>query len=244
MTILIVGASGATGKQLTEQLLNQGEHVKIVVRNLNNLPENITQHEHVSIVQASILDLSDNEIAELVKDCQAIASCLGHNLNFQGIFGQPRLLVTDTVTRICQAIKSNQPKSAVKFVLMNSNGVRNKDLNEKISFAQHCVLFLLRLLIPPHVDNEKAADYLRTQIAKDDCKIEWVIIRPDNLINNDQVTEYESYPSPVQSAIFGNGSCSRINTAHFMASLIYDSKRWSTWRYQMPVLYNFSKKPT
>ena len=32
MTTLVVGASGATGKQLIEQLLNRGQKVKVVVR--------------------------------------------------------------------------------------------------------------------------------------------------------------------------------------------------------------------
>ncbi|WP_217868655.1 NAD(P)H-binding protein [Arenibacter amylolyticus] len=39
MRILVVGASGATGRQLVEQLLMQGEEVKVVVRPLEKLPE-------------------------------------------------------------------------------------------------------------------------------------------------------------------------------------------------------------
>ena len=64
---------------------------------------------------------------------------------------------------------------------MNTTGNRNRDLNEPISFAQKCVIGLLRLLLPPHVDNEKAADYLRTQIGQNNASIEWVAVRPDGL---------------------------------------------------------------
>jgi len=66
-----------------------------------------------------------------------------------------------------------------KFVLMNTTGNRNRDLDERISFAQKCVIGLLRILLPPHVDNEKAADYLRTQIGQNNTAVEWVAVRPD-----------------------------------------------------------------
>jgi uncharacterized protein YbjT (DUF2867 family) len=32
MTTLVVGASGSTGKQLVEQLLNMGQNVRVIVR--------------------------------------------------------------------------------------------------------------------------------------------------------------------------------------------------------------------
>jgi len=100
------------------------------------------------------------------------------------------------------------------------------------------VIGLLRLLLPPHTDNEKAADYLRTQIGQDDEMIEWAAVRPDNLIDSDMVTEYELYPSPVRSAIFNSGRTSRINVGHFMADLITDDALWNKWKGQMPVIYN------
>ena len=31
----------------------------------------------------------------------------------------------------------------------------------------------MRLLLPPHVDNEQAADYLRTEIGQRDDAVEW-----------------------------------------------------------------------
>lgn len=69
-------------------------------------------------------------MAEYLKDCDAAVSCLGHNLTFKGMFGKPRLLVTDTVECICQAIKSNKSGSPVKVVLMNTTGNSNRDIPE------------------------------------------------------------------------------------------------------------------
>lgn len=240
MTILVVGASGATGRQLVEQLLMQGHNVKAVVRSPEKLPESWKNNEHVKIVSASLLDLNDKEMKELTLDCNSIASCLGHNMNWKGIYGQPRKLVTNAARRLCNAIKANKPESPVKYVLMNTTGNRNRDLNEPISLAQKCVIGLLRLLLPPHVDNEKAADYLRTQVGQDNHFIEWTAVRPDGLIDEDVVTEYEIHHSPIRSAIFNAGKTSRINVGNFMASLISDSDLWSKWKGQMPVIYNKS----
>ncbi len=120
---------------------------------------------------------------------------------------------------------------------MNTTGNRNRDLEEAISFGEKCVIGLIRLLVPPHRDNEQAADYLRIQIGQQDRAIEWAAVRPDTLINEDEVTEYEVHPSPTRSAIFDAGKTSRINVGHFMAELITDDELWNRWKGQMPVIY-------
>lgn len=240
MTVLVVGASGSTGRLLVEQLLDRGQDVRVIVRSPGKLPEVIKNHDNLSVIHASVLDLSDAEMARHVSGCRAVASCLGHNVSFKGLYGHPRRLVTDATRRLCNAIKANEPDEPTKFVLMNTAGNSNRDLHEPISLGQKSVIGLLRLLLPPHVDNEKAADYLRTKIGQHDGMIEWAAVRPDNLIDEDQVTEYEVHPSPIRSAIFDAGSTSRINVGHFMAELISDDDLWDKWKGQMPVIYNKS----
>ena len=240
MTVLVVGASGATGSQLVEQLLIEKHKVKVIVRSPEKVPEAWKTNADLQIISASVLALSDTDMSEIVSDCHAVASCLGHNMTWKGVYGQPRRLVTDATQRLCKAIQSNNLKRPTKFVLMNTTGNRNRDLNEPISFAQKCVIGLLRLLLPPHVDNEKAADYLRTQIGQNNNFIEWVAVRPDGLINAEVVTDYEIHPSPTRSAIFNAGKVSRINVGHFMASLINDANLWDKWKGQMPVIYSES----
>jgi hypothetical protein len=238
VTTLVVGASGATGRLLVEQLLNRGQHVKIIVRSTDNLPDAVIKHKNLSVIQASVLNLSDAEMVQHVSGCDAVASCLGHNMTFKGMYGHPRKLVSDATRRLCDAIRANKAEAPVKFVLMNTTGNRNRDLSEPISFGQKCVIGLIRILVPPHVDNEQAADYLRTVIGKNDKEIEWAAVRPDSLIDESEVTEYEVHASPIRSAIFDAGKTSRINVAHFMAELITDHQIWNKWKGQMPVLYN------
>jgi len=238
MTTLIVGASGATGHKLVGELLGRGKKVKAVVRSTASLPSSLTDNPNLTVIQANILDLSDAEIEAHLDGCDAVASCLGHNLTFKGMFCEPRRLVTEATRRLCKALKKTSPDQPAKFVLMNTTGNRNRDLNEPISFAQKCVISLLRLLLPPHLDNEEAANFLRTETAAGPYNVEWVAVRPDGLIDLDTVTEYELHPSPTRSAIFNAGTTSRINVAHFMADLITEDDLWQQWKGRMPVIYN------
>ena len=66
ITVLVVGASGAI-RLLVEKLLDCGQDVKIIVRSKNNIPESIKNHINVSIIQASILDLSISELNRICK---------------------------------------------------------------------------------------------------------------------------------------------------------------------------------
>lgn len=237
MKVLVVGASGATGIRLVEELLNRGHHVKVIVRSPKKLPEKIKNHERISVITVSILELTDEEMAQYVEGCEAVASCLGHNLTFKGLFGKPRRLVTYATQRLCNAIKSNKSETPTKYVLMNTVANRNKDLNEPITFVHRCIIGILRLLLPPHSDNEAAAEYLRTVIGQNDIAIEWIAVRPSTLIDEENTSEIEVYPSPMRS-IIDDGQISRINVGHFMADLITDNDIWNNWKGKMPVIYN------
>ena len=87
MTILVVGATGATGQCLVAQLLERGHHVKAIVRAPHKLPDVLRQNNRLTVIEATVLDLSDAEMKEHVQGCDAVASCLGHTLSFKGLFG-------------------------------------------------------------------------------------------------------------------------------------------------------------
>ena len=238
MTVLVVGASGATGQLLVSQLLERGLCVKIIVRDLQAAKGKFPETDKLSIIHGSILDIDDASLAEYVQGCDAVVSCLGHNMTLKGLFGKPRFLVTDATKKLCAAIKASNPKRAVKYVLMNTSGNKNKNLAEKQTLPEKCVLFLIRNLVPPQKDNEQAAEYLRTSIGPNDKIIEWTAVRPDSLIDEARVSEYAICASPTRSPVFNPGKTSRINVGHFMAELITDNDTWNEWKGAMPVVYN------
>jgi NADPH:quinone reductase-like Zn-dependent oxidoreductase len=238
MKILVLGASGATGKHLVEQLVQSGHQVKAVVRASANIPETWIDNNKITIIESEVLKMSKSEMAQHISDCQAVASCLGHNLSVKGIFGKPRRLVTDSVKLMCDSIVINSPKEPIKFVLMNTTGNRNRGINEHITFLEKITMGLIRFLIPPQADNEEAADYLRVHVGENNQNIEWVIVRPDTLKNEEFVTKYSIHASPTRSAIFNPGKTSRINVGNFMMRLITENELWTKWKGQMPVIYN------
>lgn len=237
MKKLVLGATGATGKLLVEQLLNFKQEVIVIVRPGSNFPELWKNNQNITIVKANISELSANDLSEIIKDCDSVFSCLGHNLTLKGLFGQPRKLVTDAIKLVDKSINLIEPENPIKLILMNTAGNSNRNINEAISFGEKIVISLIRFAVPPHSDNEQASDYIRLTIDKNP-KIQWSVVRPDTLINIDEVTDYEVHPSPITSAIFKPGKTSRINVANFMALLDRDDKLWEKWKNQMPVIYN------
>jgi len=235
---LVLGASGATGRLLVKILLQKGVEVIAIVRNANSLTNIDSLHTSLQIIEAEISEVSESDLSQYLSECNAVLSCLGHNLTFKGIFGNPKRLVTDAIYKVVKTIESINAHNKIKIILMNTAGNSNRDIPENPPYSQRIVISLLRLLLPPHVDNENAADYLRLQVGQNNNNIEWVAVRPDGLIDEDQVSQYEVNASPTRNAIFNAGSTSRINVADFMSDLAVNSELWNQWKGKMPVIYN------
>ena len=235
---LVLGANGATGRLVVKELLQRGVSVVAMVRQTNALVGQLAPDADVREVVAGIAELSQSELRSHVEGCQAVVCCLGHNLSFRGIYGPPHFLVADAIEKLARVIEGIDGGHKTKLILMNTTGNRNGDIPEQPPWSQRCVVGLLRWLLPPHRDNERAADYLRLNVGQHHSAVEWVAVRPDSLTDADRVSDYQLVPSPTRNAIFDAGASSRINVAHFIAELVVDSQLWAQWRGQMPVLYN------
>ena len=238
MKVLVIGGTGATGRLLVRKLLEYGHSVRAIVRNRDKLRQAVPESGKLDIIQAELMQLKPEQMAEYVRGCGAIASCLGHNLTLRGLFGPPHQLVTEAVRNLCRAVGKHEPETPVRFVLMNTTGNRNRDIQERASAAERAVTGLVRVLLPPQRDNERAAGYLSRDIGQDSSIIQWAAVRPDNLINETEVSGYTIHSSPVRSPIFDPGRTSRINVADFMARLITEDDLWQEWKGRMPVIYN------
>jgi len=236
--VLVLGSSGATGKLVVTQLLQQNVEVVAVLRPSSNIPVEFSHQKKLQIIKTDITELQENELVHYLQDCDGVISCLGHNLTFNGIFGPPKLLVTDAIEKICRTIEGINSDKKFKLILMNTTGNSNRDLSEKPPLSQRVVISIIRLLLPPHVDNERAADFLRIEIGQNHKLIEWSAIRPDSLTDNEDVTKYDLFISPTRNVIFDAAPTSRINVANFMSRLICEDALWSKWKGKMPVIYN------
>ena len=236
--VLVLGSSGATGQLVVSQLLKQNVEVVAILRPSSNIPESLYSHSNLQIIKTEITNLKEYELVHYLQGCDGIISCLGHNLTCKGMFGHPQLLVTNAIEKVCRAIESINTDKKIKLILMNTTGNSNPDYSEKPPVSQRVVISILRLLLPPHVDNENAANFLRLKIGQNHKVIEWVAVRPDSLIDKENVTEYELFNSPTRNVIFDAAPTSRINVANFISSLICEDKLWRQWKGKMPVIYN------
>jgi len=243
-TVCVVGATGMTGRHVVKMLLDQGHTVRTVVRSqerMKSILSSTQMEKNLEMTESSLLDMSASQLKEFVNGCDAIVSCLGHNLTFQGIWGHPRKLVTTAVERLSEAVLSIDGNKKVKFVLMGTILAENPNGKDDVRpFWERSFLSILRWLVPPHVDNEEAAAYFYNQ-HKLSGRLEWCVVRPDGLVDNEQTTPYTLYEKP-PTRLFGGGTASRINVAHSMVELIEKEVLWTKWKFQMPVLDD--DKPT
>lgn len=121
---------------------------------------------------------------------------------------------------------------------MNTTACINKLQGEKRIGKERIVMSVLRKLLPPQRDNELALEFLLDKTGTGSKHIEWAAVRPDGLIDEDEVSEYTVHPSQVRSPIFDPGKTSRINVADFMVRLLKEKKLWEEWKFKTPVIYN------
>jgi hypothetical protein len=205
------------------------------VRASATIPENFTNEKSIAITKGNVNDFDIAKITELVKDCDSVICCLGHNIILKGIFGPPYKLVSNTVRKIIEAMRSL--KLNQKFILMSTTAYTNKTIGEKNSPGEKIIFSLLKVLLPPHRDNMLAADYLvyNSGIVS---SIDWVAVRPDSLIDEEEVSKYEVHNHKIRSLLSYPGKTSRINVSHFMAELVTNDKLWQEWKHKTPVIYN------
>merc|ERR1712154_564300 len=126
--------------------------------------------------------------------------------------------------------------SSCKFILMGSDGVAHPK-DPKRGFAERSVIFLLRYLIPPHADNEQAAAYVLKNTSFD-----WAVVRPTNLVNEDEATGKYTITEQVETPLFGDQTVSRNNVAHFMVELMTKEETFTQHKHKMPVLVGIAAK--
>ncbi len=236
-TVLLVGGTGRTGQYVLQQLLSRGISVRVVVRSAQKLPAGAAANANLTVVQANLLSLSDEELLRQLRSCDAVISCLGHVISFKGILGPPRDLVTQATKRLCRGIEALQPGKPVKFILMSSVSVNHPGgIDTRRGALEKVVLWILRGIIPPSRDNQQAADFLFANIAATNPFVQWVAVRPDTLSDGD-VSEYTLHEGLV-SSLFAPDNTNMANVAHFMCELVTKPKVWDAWKGKLPVIVN------
>ena len=236
-TVLLLGATGRTGGRALTQLLDAGAKVRVIVRSAARLAAGIAAHPNLTVLEADLLSLTDDDLQRQVRGCDAVLSCLGHVITLKGVFGPPRDLVTRATARLCRAIQAARPAAHIRFVLMSSVSVnRPRGLDTHRKAFEKAFLWTLCRLVPPAQDNQSAADFLIREIGVADPWVQWAAVRPDTLLDGD-VTEYALHEGIV-SDLFKPASTNMANVAHFMCALATDATLFDAWKGKLPVIIN------
>jgi nucleoside-diphosphate-sugar epimerase len=238
-TVLLFGGTGRTGRLVLEQLLGRGVSVRAIVRSASKLPKAAAIPPRLTVVEADLLSLGNEDLVALVRGCDAVISCLGHIISVRGVFGPPRDLVTRATARLCQAIRDSQPHAPVRYILMSSVSVNHPAGPEPgRGTLDKVLLWVLRGLVPPTRDNQRAADFLHREIGTSNPLVQWVVVRPDTLLEGG-VSAYSLHENVVGS-LFKPASTNMANVASFMCDLATDAVTWKRWAGRLPVIVNES----
>lgn len=191
MNIAILGATGGTGQELTEQALALGHTVKVLVRS----PDKVTlRHDRLEVVKTDLLDESASTLAAKLEGSEAMLSALGVlDLGITHFY-------SDTAKQLVAAAQQARVK---RLVFVSSVGADPAD-HEPWWY----LWFVRRLLINYYVDMARMEQYVMGTAG-----LEWIIVRPSYLTNGQKTGVYRVTP---RYAPKGGVRISRADLADFM----------------------------
>ena len=161
MRILVVGATGATGRAIVAQALARGHEVTALVRNPDRLE---VRHEHLRVIQGDVLDPTAVDTA--VAGQEAVVSALGHK----------RWMIP---TRILSAGTANilaamQRHGVRRYIGMTSLGVGDSWWRMGLYYT----LFVLPVILQFYFwDKHRQEKLVRAS------GLDWTLVRPGALTN-------------------------------------------------------------
>ena len=81
--VLIIGATGATGKLALLDLLKRNYQVTAIVRPSSSLAIELAAYSNYSEVKAEIAQMSVEDLTPHLVNCHTVLCCLGHTLSFR-----------------------------------------------------------------------------------------------------------------------------------------------------------------
>lgn len=198
LRLLVVGATGGTGRQLVSQALERGYRVTALVRT----PAALTQvHERLRVVRGDVLD--SGSLATAMQDQDAVVSALGH----RRFFG-PSRIQSDGTLNVLQAMERH---GVTRFVCETSLGLGDSAFRQGL----WATFFITPLILPFYFWDKARQEHAIAQ-----SRADWVIVRPGRLTNGPR---RGTWRSGLRVGSFIRGSkISRADVAAFMLDQVTD----------------------
>ena len=198
--LLIVGATGGTGRQLVAQALERGHQVTALVRN----PSKLTiEHAQLTVIHGDVLDYPSVEAA--MRGQEAVVSALGHKR-----FLYPTRILSDGTRNILRAMETNRVS---RLVCATSLGIGDSAGRLGLYFT----LFTIPVVLPFYF-----WDKARQERMIAESNVEWVIVRPGMLNNADKRGRFR-HGSKIGNPL-GTVRISRADVADFMLDQLASDK--------------------
>ncbi len=162
--VLIVGATGGTGRQLVTQALGRGCTVTALARDPSRLQ---LSHPRLTVVQGDVLDAGS--VGEAMRGQEAVLCALGHRRYFQ-----PTRILSEGTRNILRAMETH---GVSRLVCETSLGIGDSAGRMGLYYT----LFVIPVILPFYFWDKTRQERL---IA--DSKAEWVIVRPGALTNGEK----------------------------------------------------------
>ncbi len=159
--VLIVGATGGTGRQLVAQALERGYAVTALVRDPSRLQ---VEHPQLKVMQGDVLDYASVEAA--VRGQEAVLSALGHKRFFY-----PTRILSEGTRNILRAMETH---GVPRLVCETSLGIGDSAGRMGLYYT----LFVIPVILPFYF-----WDKTRQERMIGGSNVEWVIVRPGVLTN-------------------------------------------------------------
>lgn len=162
--VLIVGATGETGRQLVAQALGLGYAVTALVRDPSKLR---VDHPQLTVMQGDVLDYASVEAA--MRGQEAVLSALGHKRYFH-----PTRILSEGTRNILRAMKAH---GVPRLVCETSLGIGDSAGRMGLYYT---------LLVIPVILHFYFWDKTRQERLIAESDVEWVIVRPGVLTNREK----------------------------------------------------------
>ena len=166
MNVLLIGATGFSGKEVLRELLSKNHNVTVITRNKSSFE---SQQKQIKIIEGNVLD--ENLINEAVKNQDAVISCLG--IGGKGN-AKPNSLVSDA-TRV---LVNEMERSNVKRLICMSNvGAGDSYSFQPWIFTKVVLPYFMKWL-KAIIDDKNIMEPIIMS-----SKLDWTILRCPNIVD-------------------------------------------------------------
>lgn len=190
--VLIIGATGGTGRQLVTKALERDYKVTALVRNPAKLE---IEHPELNVVQGDVLDT--DSVDRAMQGQEAVVSALGHKRFFY-----PTRILSNGTRNILEAMEKHGVR---RLVCQTSLGIGNSAGRMGLLYT----FFVIPVILPWYF-----WDKTRQERIIAGSNADWIIVRPGALTNGTE-RGHVRHGNSVGNFIWGC-RISRADTANFM----------------------------